>query len=143
MTVIALHLTQIACRSAWTILVSIIVFFLISFTWLGCIDSDGRGGAFLLFLSLVILTTFFLFLSSSFSRELQVRPRRNCRFQGPGLWFFHLRDLYQMGLGLGRRGVHQLIASVALLVKVSAGRGLYLGFGLGSNCLFDQSIPTI
>ena len=143
LTVIVLDLTQIACRSAQTILVSIIILFLIGLTRLGCVDSGGRGGAFLLSLLLVISTAFFLLFLPSLSGRLWVTGAGNWQFWGPGLRFFYLRVFYQLGLGLGCQSMHQLIALVALLVEVLDGRGLYLRLGLGSDCSFDQGVPTI
>ena len=142
LTVIALDLTQIACRSARTIPVSIIVLFFIGLTRLGCVDSGGRGEAFLTSSVSLLSSAAVLFLPPSLSGRLRVTGAGSC-FRGPGLRFFHPRVLYWLGLGLGRRGVHRSIASVAWLIEVSAGGGLYLGLGLGSDCPFDQGVPTI
>ena len=141
MTVIALDLTKITCHPVQTILV-LLAFFQMRLTWLGYIDSCGWGGVFLLLLLLVILTTFFFFLLPSFSGELRVRPRWNCQFWGIGFWLFHSKVLYQIGLGLGRQGMHRLIALVALLVAILTGGGLYHGFSFGSDCFFDLGVPT-
>ena len=143
LTVIALDLTQIAYRSTWTIPISILVLFLIGFTRLGCLDSVGQGGAFLLSLLLVISTAFFFLFPPSLSGRLRVTEEGSWQFWGPGLRFFHPRIFYQLGLGFGRRGVHQSIVSMTLLVGVSAGGGLYLCFGLGSDCFFDPGVLTI
>ena len=113
LTVIALDLTQIAYRSAQTIPVSIIVFFLIRHNRLSCIDSGGRGRAFLLLLSLVISTAFFLFFLPSLSGKLRVNGAGSCQFWGPDLRFFYPKVFYQLSLGLGRRGVYRSIVLVA------------------------------
>ena len=140
--VIALDLTQIACRSAQTIPVSIIVFFLIGLTRLGCVDFGGRGGAFLISSVLLLLSAAVLLLPLSLSGRLWVTGTGSC-FRGPGLKFFYPKVLYRLGLSLGHQDVHRSIASVAWLIEVSASGGLYLGLGLNSDCFFDQSIPTI
>ena len=53
---------------ARTILILVVP--LIGLTWLGCIDSGGRDGAFLLPLLLVMLAAVFLLFLSSFCQSL-------------------------------------------------------------------------
>ena len=144
LTVIVLDLTQIVYYFAQTILVLIIVFFLISLTRLGCVDFNSRNRIFLpLSILLVPLAAIFLLFPPSLSGRLQVTGAESWQFWGPDFRFFHSRFFYQLGLGLGCQNMHQLIASVAWLVKVLAGKGMYLGLGLNSNCRFNLDVATI
>ena len=59
---IAPNFAQVRCRSAWTILVLIIVFFYIGLTQLGSIDSNSWGIAFLA-LSVLLLLSVAVFFS--------------------------------------------------------------------------------
>lgn len=54
------------------VLVSIIIFFLISLIWLGYIDSGGQDRAILLALLLIILTTVFFFSCQVLTENLEL-----------------------------------------------------------------------
>lgn len=63
---------------------------------------------------------------------------------GPRLRFgVNSKVFYKLGLGLNPGGMHWLTALMAILVDVAASGGLYLGFGLGLDSFFDQSVPTV
>ena len=68
LTALISNLVQITCNSAQTILVLIVIFFLISFNWLGGIDSNGQGRA--LSILLLLLAAVFLLFASSFCKRL-------------------------------------------------------------------------
>lgn len=114
--------------------------FWMRFTKLGYINFSGRGEAFLLSLLLIISIAFFLFLLLSFYKKPQVVTKLLiCQFWIPGLSFFCLKVLYQLGLGLSLtcRGMHRLVASIAILVKVMASENLNLCLGFNSNSSFS------
>ena len=75
-TILALGLIYVTYRPVQTILVLvsitilIIVFFLISLIWLGCISSGGRDGAFLLLLPLIMLAAVFFLIAPGFCGRL-------------------------------------------------------------------------
>ena len=60
-----------------------------------------------------------------------------------GLRFLYLKAFFQLSLGPGRRGVYWSVVFLALLIKVTAGGGLDLSFGLGSDDSFDQIVSTV
>ena len=116
--VVALYLAQIVCRSAQMIPVSIIVFFLICITRLGCVDSTDRGGTFLTSSVLLLpsATAFFLFLS--LSGRLQVTGAGSCQFRSPDLRLFFPEILYWLALVLSRGGIGWLGAPKTVLVYI-------------------------
>ena len=116
-------------------------------TWLGCINFVSQDRAFLLLLLLIILTAvFFLILPNFYGKLRAVRAGQS--YWSYQLWaldlrFFCLEILCSLSLSLGRRSMYRSVFSVILLVKVLAGKGLYLCLTLNSNDLFDQGISTI
>lgn len=69
----------------------IIIFFLINFTQLGCINSGGQSRDFLLMLLLIlIIVLLFLFFTSNIRKLEMVSILRNGQFWAFGLKFFRL-----------------------------------------------------
>ena len=131
LTIITRNLTYVTWGPVRTVLVPIF-FLLLWLSRFGCVDSSGRGGAFLGSLSLILLSAVFLLVPPSFRGKLQVvSTRLTCCFWTPGLGFFQTWVFGRLGLSLGPRSVYRSIASMALLVKVPAGKDLDLSLGLG------------
>ena len=133
--IVALYLAQIACRSAQTIPVSIIVLFLIGLTWLGCVDSASQGEAFLTSSVLLLPFATVFFLPPSLSGRLRVTEVRSCWFRSPDLRLFLLGVLYWLALVLGHDGVGWPGALGTVLVHIfSDGPRPWVCLGLGNNC---------
>lgn len=145
---ITLYLTSAICRFLQTVLI-IFLSCLMKLTDLSCIDSSGLSKTFLLLLLQALflvpvppLAFFFLFPlrllgSLDFLFGLKIIYLVGCR--GFKLGFFALFLL----MFFNRPFLYQLVALIALLVKVMARKDLYLGLSLGSCSFFNQSISTV
>lgn len=143
--VISLDLAKIICY--WAISVFIIVFLLIGFIWLSCIDCISRNEAFLTSLVLlIILAMVFLFFSLRLYRKLWVvKKLLISQFWTQSLTLFRSRVLYKLirGLTFGHKGVYQFVILVVILVKVTISKALNLCLGLAWDSYFDQGVLLV